>query len=299
MAELERSSKVGIIGAGTVGNTLAVGLARQGYPVVAAASRRYESAQALAALVPGCLAHSTVSEAATASDFVLITSPDDAIGPIASEIDWRPGQGVAHCSGVASLDVLEHARSLRAYPGAIHPLQTFSSVDAALKSLPGTTFAIEGDNHIRPYLTDMALALGGNPIFLRPEDKALYHTSVVFMGGLLTGLAGAVAEMWAQLGIDRSEALKALTPIIRGGADTLEAVGVPGALAGPYVRGDLGTIRKHMAALKAQTPAMLPVYCHMALVGLPLALEKGRVSDKQADEIRGLLTEALTSASDH
>ena len=188
---------------------------------------------------------------------------------------------------------------LGAHPGAMHPLQTFSSVDAALKSLPGTSFAIEGDEQIRLYLTEMAQALGGKPIFLRPEDKALYHTSVVFMGGLLTGLAGAVAEMWGHFGIDRAEALQALTPIIRGGADTLEAVGVPGALAGPYVRGDLGTIRKHMAALKAQTPAMLPVYCHMALIGLPLALEKGRVSDEQADEIRNLLTEALASAPDY
>lgn len=299
MNRLKRASKVGIIGAGTVGKTMAIGLSRRGYSVVATASRRYESAQAMASLVPGCVAYSTAPEAAAASDFVLITSPDDVIKCIASSIEWHTGQGVAHCSGVASLDVLEYASHLGAYPGAIHPLQTFSSVASALNNLQGTTFAIEGDDQIQPYLTDMAIDLGGTPIYLQPEDKALYHTSVVFMGGLLTGLVGAVAGMWDQFGINRAEALKAIIPIIRGGVDTLEAVGIPSAMAGPYVRGDLGTIRKHLEALKNQTPNLLPAYCHMALIGLPLALERGRVTDEQAAAIKELLRKALANTPDH
>ena len=82
-------------------------------------------------------------------------------------------------------------------------------------------------------------------------------------------------------------------PIIRGNAATLDSVGMPAAVAGPYVRGDLGTIRKHIAALSSLAPEMLPTYCRMALTALPYALEKGRVPDERAAQIRELLETAL------
>ena len=290
---MDRDSPIGIIGAGMVEKSLAVALSRAASPVTAAASRTFSSAQELSRLVPGCAAYKTPGEAAAAADFVLITTPDDAVGDVASNIPWRAGQGVAHCSGVASLDVLEPAELQGAVPGAIHPLQTFSSVEDAATTLPGSTFAIEGDAEMRSYLGDMALALGGTPIFLRPEDKPLYHASVVMMGGLLTGAAGAVADLWRHFGIDRGQALKALVPIIRGNAATLDSVGMPAAVAGPYVRGDVGTIEKHISALSSLAPEMLPTYCRMALTALPYALEKGNVPEERAGQIRELLETAL------
>ena len=297
MVNLTKKSRIGFIGAGMVGKSLAVALARHGYPVAAAASRTPASARDLADLVPGCTAHEAPGEVAEATDVVFVTTPDDAIGTVASGLSWRPGQGVVHCSGVASLDILEPARRQGAIPGAVHPLQTFSSVEDAVKSLPGTTFAIEGDPPMRAYLKDMAEVLGGIPIFLRPQDKPLYHASVAMVGGLLTGLAGAVADLWGHFGIDRSTALKSLAPLIAGDAITLQSVGVPGALAGPYVRGDVGTISKHLDSLKALAPEMLPIYCHMALTAMPFAFEKGKVSEERAAEIRGLLHQALGTAT--
>ena len=47
---LDRNSKIGIIGSGFVGGSLAVALSRVGYNVVAASSRRFVSAEALAKL---------------------------------------------------------------------------------------------------------------------------------------------------------------------------------------------------------------------------------------------------------
>ena len=292
MAGFSRSSRIGFIGAGMVGKSLAVALSQQGYSIVAASSRTHSSAVALAELVDGCQAYPTAGEAAEASDVVIITAPDDAIGPVASSISWRQGQGVVHCSGAASVDVLDPARLQGATPGAFHPLQTFSSVEDALRSLPGSTFAIEGNEEMRTYLEEMALSLGGNPIFLRPEDKPLYHATVVMLGGLLTGLAGSVAKLWEHFGIEQAEALNALAPIIRGDADTLLSVGMPAAVAGPYIRGDVGTIAKHLNALRSVAPEMLPTYCEMALSGLPFALEKGKVPPERAAQIRELLIQA-------
>ncbi|MBM3933852.1 MAG: DUF2520 domain-containing protein [SAR202 cluster bacterium] len=289
---LDRNSRIGFIGAGQVGKSMAAALSRKGYKVVASASRTFASAESLAHLVPGCVAYRSIYEAASKCDMVFITGTDASIAPIAASIKWRKGQGVAHCSGATSTDVFALAKAMGAVPGAFHPLQTFSDVEKAVASLPGTTFAIEGEEEMRAYLKEMALALGGVPIFLRAEDKALYHCTVVMMGGILNGLCGAIAGLWQEnFGIDRNQALKSLAPIMQGTAATLASLGLPAAAAGPYVRGDAGTVRKHMNALREFSPEMVPVYCNMALAAFPVALEKGNVSAEKAEEIRQLLQE--------
>lgn len=264
-------------------------LSRRGYRVMAVASRTPKSAQALAARVAGCRVYADAQEAAAASDMVLITTTDAAIEPVASSLKWREGQGVAHCSGAASLDVLAHASRQGAATAGFHPLQAFASVESALEALPGSTFAIEGDGEIRAFLEEMALSIGGKPIFLRAADKALYHASVVLLGGVLLGFTPAVAELWRHFGIDRARALDALLAIMEGDVAAMRALGIPGAVAGPYARGDTGTVRKHLSALKAAAPEILPAYCHMALAGLPFAVEKGSLSREAATEIRDLL----------
>jgi predicted short-subunit dehydrogenase-like oxidoreductase (DUF2520 family) len=291
MGSPRKRSRIGFIGAGNVGKSLALALSRQGYPVVAAASRSYSSAQELAHLVDGAVAYQTPEEAAGASDVVFLTCPDDAIGEIASTIPWTALQAVAHCSGASSVDVLEPADVLGASLGTFHPMNAFSSVENGVESLPGTTFGIEGDDGMRAYLKQMALDIGGRPIFLRPEDKALYHLSGVMMGGLLSTEAAVAAQLWEQLGMSRDDGVKALAPMIRQVSLNLEASGIPGAVMGPHVRGDLGTIRKHLQTLRARAPDVLPLYCHMALAGLPFALEKGSLDPGKAKEIRDLVDE--------
>ena len=58
-------------------------------------------------------------------------------------------------------------------------------MEAALEALPGSTFGIEARDDISDYLEELALSLGGRPLSLRSEDKALYHATVVTMGGVL------------------------------------------------------------------------------------------------------------------
>ena len=289
MTKLGIKSRIGFVGAGTVGKTLAVALHQRGYPVVATASRTFSSAQDLAGLVPRCVAYSSPTEAAQDSDVVFITTSDDAIAPVASGIVWRRGQGAVHCSGAASLDALQGAVDDGAAAGAFHPLQAFSSVENGVASVPGTTFGIEGNDEMRGYLAEMAKAIGGHPIFLRPEDKPLYHLSGVMMGGMLTALAAVTAQLWEQIGMTRAQGVKALAPMMRQVSVNLESSGLPSALAGPYVRGDLGTVRKHLESLQSRAPEVLPVYCEIALAGLPFALERGRLNKERADEIRELL----------
>ncbi len=289
MITLDKAARIGFIGAGKVGGSLGVAMARAGYAVVAVASRTQASADGFAARIEGCAAHPTFQDVADVCDMVFITTSDDAIAPVADSVEWRAGQGAAHCSGAASVDALAKAAGQGALAGAFHPLQAFSSVENGANSIAGSTFGIEGEGRMREYLFALAKGIGGNPVAIDAGDKALYHLSGVLMGNLLTCLVGISAEVWERIGYTRDEGARALTPMMRAVAHNIETSGIPAAVAGPYPRGDAGTVRKHMAALESRHPALLPLYRELALAGLPLAMEQGLSADKAA-ELRRILT---------
>lgn len=291
-----KKSKIAFVGSGAVGKTIAVALSRQGYPVVASASRTFASAQDLAGRIDGCEAYESIQEAADRADFVFITTFDGVIKSVADGITWRARQGVAHCSGVTSLDVFEGPAALGVEIGSLHPLQAFASVEAALEALPGSTFGIEGSGDIQSYLTEIAKALGGNPIALRSEDKPLYHASVVMIGGVLMGQSAVIAQIWEdRFGVPRNDANSSLMPILKGVADILATSGYPDGIAGPYVRGDVGTVKKHLDSMKSVSTEALQMYATSALAGLPFALEKGVADPADAREIERLLKEYISN----
>lgn len=281
--------RVGFIGAGTVGTALAVRLSSKGYSVIAVASRSKSSADSLAASVPGCNSYETKQAVADVAELVFITTPDDAIAQVVAELKWRPGQSVAHCSGAESLDSLEPARRAGAQVGGFHPLQTFASVAHAIENLPGSTFALETDGELLATLKQMASALEGNWIRLGAGDKVLYHAAAVFACNYLVTLVKLSTDLWQVFGVSTPEATRALMPLLRGTLNNVENVGLPNCLTGPIARGDLGTIKKHLAALEKSAPALLSTYRELGLQTIPVALDKGKINSERAEEMRRLL----------
>jgi len=289
--------RIGIIGAGTVGTALAVGLTRGGYQIAAVASRNRSSATHL--VKTALLAEETIclslQEVADNAEFIFITTPDDAIAVVVDEINWHPGQYVVHCSGADSLDVLEPARKLGAKVGSFHPLQTFASISNAVENLPGSTFALEAEGELLEILKEMALALRGRWIILRSGDKAAYHTAAVMASNYLVTLVKMSANLWDSFGMPHDQAIHALLPLLKGTIYNIEKLGIPAALTGPISRGDIGTIRIHLNTLKTQAPETVLAYCEMGLQTIPIALEKGTINGRHARELEKLLRQTIQS----
>lgn len=283
--------RIGFVGAGVVGTALALALSRCGHDVVAVASRTRASAEALARRLPGCAVESKQGVADRA-DLVFLTTPDDAIGAVCAEIRWRPGGRVVHCSGAASTAVLEPARAAGALVGGFHPLQTFASADAALASLPGTTFVVEAEEPLAAELAGLAAELGGRSMRLRAEDKVLYHAAAAIASNYLVVLVSLASELWAELGTGQAEAVGALMPLLKGTLGNLERVGLPGALTGPIARGDVGTVRRHLDALAERSPSVLPAYTLLGREAIRIALAKGTLDGDRAEELAALLADA-------
>jgi len=282
--------KIGFIGAGTVGTALAIRLKERGYPVIAVASRSRSSADKLAASVPGCQSYDKKQAVADVAELVFITTPDDAIAQVASELKWHKGQSVVHCSGAHSLDILESATRASAHAGAFHPLQTFANVAHAIKNIPGSTFALEADGELLQTLKNMAQDLDGTWVKLGAGDKVLYHAAAVFACNYLVTLMKMATDLWQTFGVSTPEATRALLPLLRGTLNNLENIGLPNCLTGPIARGDLGTINRHLEALEQSAPELFHTYRDLGLQTIPIALGKGKIDSKRAEEMRQLLT---------
>ena len=283
-----KDARIGFVGAGVVGAALAGAMHSRGYQVSAVSSRTTASAERLASLVPGCKALASPQAVADSCDAVFLTVPDDAIAGVAVLVRWRSGQIVVHCSGACPLDALSAAREMGALVGAFHPFQTFADPNRAQAALAGTTFAVEAAPPLRQGLESLAASLGGHTIQLDPKDRVLYHASAVVACGFLVTLVKLAADLWSGFDGDRGaadrESLRAIMPLVRSTVDGLSRSGPIGALTGPFVRGDVGTVQQHLEALAKRAPELLPIYCRLALAELPLAREKGTLTaDREAD----------------
>ena len=281
--------KLGFIGAGTVGTALSVRLSSKGYRVVAVSSRSQTSARNLAQAISGCRAFNNNQEVADTAELIFITTPDDAIAPVVSQIQWHAGQRVVHCSGADSTDILEPAKRLGAQVGVFHPLQTFASVSQAMENMPGSTFVIEAEEPLLSILKDMANALDGNWVELKASDKVIYHAAAVIACNYLVTLVKLATDLWQTFSIPPHQATQVLLPLLRGTINNIDAIGIPQCLTGPIARGDTGTIKKHLKALQKIAPAVLPTYRELGLQTIPIALAKGKINQQQAQELQAIL----------
>lgn len=297
--------RIAFIGAGRLGRTLARACSAAGLSVVAVASRGIESAEQLAAVIPGCGAMSP-DAAVAAADWVFLSVPDDAIAPLAAGLPWRPGQWVVHCSGATELTALAAAASAGAQIGGFHPLQIFSDPARALALLAGSAVAIEvgaqvdteagtvfgNDGDLLAALHGLALRLQMKPLQLRPGTRAAYHGAASFAASFLLAMLDEATQIWGQIGLPPDAALPALLPLARGTLDAAEARGLVGASSGPISRGDSGVVAAHLQALDRLGGAHGGLYRDLARRQLGLARQGGRLDDAALRRLALLLESA-------
>jgi len=276
--------KVGVIGAGTVGSTVAIKLYEQGYTIGTIASRTSSKAVQLAKSV-----HAEVTEpyrVIEESDLILLAPPDRVIAPLVRELAayFRLGQVIVHFSGSLSSSVMAAARLQGAKVLSIHPLQSFASVEAALASLYGTHFAIEGD--------DLELGkrlvqdLGGIPHCFNAEYKSLYHAGACMASNYLVVLTHLAVKLLSNAGFEPGEALNCLIPLMKGTLANLEQVGLPAALTGPIARGDYPVVAEHLKKLPEDIGE---AYSLLGVWAVEIAQAKGTLTPESKKEFQQIL----------
>lgn len=252
MPDAKRKQKtcVSIIGAGRLGTALAVALERQGYSIESLVARRAQKARNAAGLLDGntqVLAAKQLLSLRPANVF-LITVPDDQIAEVAVQLSGLEFIATAlHTSGALSADVLAPLHKRGWHTGSIHPLVSVSDSDATLE---GAFWSVEGDAAALRMGKAVVRDLGGQSFSIRSEDKPLYHAAAVMVSGNVVALFDVALEMLMRCGLDRKTARAILLPLIASTVRSLQTKDPAQALTGTFSRGDLETVKRHLAALK-------------------------------------------------
>lgn len=272
---------IAIVGAGRVGTALGVLLARAGHKVVAV-SGRDGSRERAAEFLPDVPLVSP-REAAAAGELVVLGVPDDRIGSLCEELAraevFAEGQAVVHLSGSVPLRALDSAGASGARTLSLHPLQTFPDVEAALKRLPGSAVAVTATDEDGCVLGErLAREAGARPFRIPDDRKPLYHAAAVFCSNYLAVVQGLAERLFRQAGLEDPVSLFA--PLAEATLSNVLRLGPADALTGPALRGDAGTLRRHLEALVAEAPEAVPAYVALAAAALDLAEESERLDEE-------------------
>jgi predicted short-subunit dehydrogenase-like oxidoreductase (DUF2520 family) len=261
MTERKRKQKtaVSIIGSGRLGTALSVALLHRGYSVESLVARRVQRARSAARLLDADVQVLAAKELRSLrpADVFLITVPDDQISSVAGGMSRLEFTATAlHTSGALSSEMLVPLRKRGWKTGSIHPLL---SVSNAGDPIEGAFWSVEGDEAAVRIGKAIVRDLGGNSFFIRSKDKPLYHAAAVMVSGNVTALFDVALEMLSECGIERTTARNILLPLIASTVRNLETKDPAQALTGTFSRGDLETVKRHLAALK-RNPDALELY---------------------------------------
>jgi len=288
---------VAIIGIGRVGHAFANALQSAGYPITAlvfrdSASARKSRKRFQTTFPDALLLGSDQTESLPASDVILITTPDDVIAETAEKVAALHKGGlrraVMHTSGALSSEVLGPLESAGFSVASIHPLVAIDPADG-VTALRGGFYCIEGQASAVSLAKSIARGLGGTPILIKPEQKALYHLAALMASPHLVALFDLAVELMAASGVEWADARRMLLPLVESTVKNLKARAPSAALTGTFARGDVGTVERHLKALSKKTPPdAREVYKLLGLRSLQLAKANG-LNPKKIKQIAKLL----------
>jgi len=288
-----------VIGAGPVAVALAGAMRLGGVPVLGLWARHPERARAAGGIAGVAAFSSAPPDILLEASTVVLAVRDEAIAEVASMLVGTGlvtrGHVLIHCSGsISAEEAFVGVREQIGGAGVMHPLRAIADGRTAMRALAGTTFGVEGDDSGKARARALVGAVGGTVLELSGDQIAAYHAAAAVVSNYLVALVDVAAELLAQVGIDRAQAVDALLPLAAGTVDNLRERGLPDALTGPIRRGDKETVVRHLAALEPSTE-LTELYRVLGRRVLELSRALGDAPETQLEAISKLLRSARAS----
>jgi predicted short-subunit dehydrogenase-like oxidoreductase (DUF2520 family) len=260
---------VAIVGLGRLGSAMLRELRRAGYAVKEiVASDRAESQRKARKLAGAKIRVSTHETAQLDANTVWFCVPDAEIASaartLARRTKWK-GKFAFHSSGALASDALRVLRRKGAGVASVHPFTSF--VHGAIPSMRGVAFGLEGDAAALWQARRIVQDFGGIAFTIPKARKTAYHAWGSFTSPLLIALLVTAEEVAQAAGVSRASARKRMLPILQQTLRNYEKLGAAGSFSGPIVRGDVETVRRHIAVL-GRFPEAQDVYLALAKAAL-------------------------------
>lgn len=286
--------KIGIIGAGKVGGALCKSLREADVNVVGLTAGTEADTLAAAAKfkVKGFKSN---EELAANCDVLFLTVPDRLVGEVAEELsqafcsnrsDAKSLQGKTffHCSGSLGLEELQPLAESGADIGSLHPLQSFASADV---SFQGIYMAVDGTPKSQEKGQAIAELLGAQIFVVPAAERKAYHAAACFASNYVVAAMAVAQELMSKWTPTPEAGLAALLALFDGTARNLHQSKLAReALTGPIARGDINTVKAHLAVLP---PKIAEVYKALGKETICLARANGTIDARQAEALASAL----------
>jgi predicted short-subunit dehydrogenase-like oxidoreductase (DUF2520 family) len=268
-----------VLGAGRAGRSLARALVVAGVDVVGLHGRQAD-VSATPPVTGGSLPDTLGSAA-----IVIVTVRDaqlgDALRQLASAA-LRPGAVVLHASGATDPSEAALLRVRGHAVGTMHPLVPLANPERAADALHDAWIGVDGDPPAIAAATALATRLGAHALTIPPGEKRRYHAAAVFAANFPVVVAALAERLLEEAGISEGEARAATVGLMGAAVSNLESGRPHDVLTGPIARGDVASVRGHLAALEDDAPA-LTAYVTLSRAALTLARERGTSAERLAE----------------
>ena len=277
--EPERQGTVAFVGVGKLASFLAPALAEAGFQITEIIVREggasLRRARKLARRVEAKVV--TVGVASCAAEVIWLAVPDGEIRGAAELLADRVKGSAAkfgfHSSGALGSGELEPLRKAGLAVASVHPLMTF--VANSKPALHGVPFAIEGEAAAVRKASGVVRALGGTSFVIAQRHKPAYHAWATMTSPLLLAYLVTLEKAARQAGVEQKKARQMSIPILRQTLENYARLGPANSFSGPFIRGDVETVKKHLALLQ-RNPKTRAVYVALAKVALDGLTVKNR-----------------------
>jgi predicted short-subunit dehydrogenase-like oxidoreductase (DUF2520 family) len=225
---------------------------------------------AIAAGWPHLILHDTVRTTPDAAA-VWFLLPDQvlegAAAALAAEIATgirRPPALVLHSAGALPAAVvaapgqqdLWTCASLHPLCAVPDPLVQRSQGHDQTSALHGALFAVDGPQRLQAPLFALAQALGGLPVVVPPEVRAVYHAAAALVANDLVALLLAGESLLNGIGLPQATSRAGLVHLAQSSLQAVAAVPADkpwvSGLTGAVARGDAQTLQRHLTVLDQQ-----------------------------------------------
>lgn len=271
--------KIGFIGAGKVSSAFGRYLKEKNITIEGYFSKLFESAKK-AAEFTSSKAFTSLEDIVSSCDYIFITTPDDEIKNVYNKIKQFNLQDkkIFHMSGSISSKVFDDIEKFGAHGYSLHPIFPFPDREV-YKKLNQAYFTIEGDNValIKPFLEKLTI----NYFEIPSNCKEKYHAAMVFASNYVVALAKISKNLLVDCNIPEELISSTIYPLMHSAVENINQKGIEKALTGPIVRGDIGTIDKHLKNIGSYKD----IYCMLGKVATSIAKENGNIDEEIAQRI--------------
>ena len=249
---MKNSFAVTIIGTGNMGHHLVKVIDESAHFVNEIYSRDLQKANKLCGVTYDAKPTDSLDFGGSQSQIFILAVSDDAIESVVREIVLPEQAIIAHTAGSVSVEVLELSAAI--HYGVFYPLQSVSKEKpVSFRDIPILVEAATANT--REALLDLANSISTKVSLVDSAQRSRIHLAATIMNNFGNHLLKVAFDQVKLAG----HTPELLYPLLQNTVDKAMQIGPDKSQTGPAVRGDVGTIRKHMEML-AEEPAISELY---------------------------------------